>query len=184
MSKSIGNTVTLEHYLENFGADVTRMALVSCSSSQEDFYFSEKRLEFFQDFSRRLWHLGQAVALANDYNLEPLNNLQFSQEDRKLISEVDHIAKKTDSFIVKYMLASAQEEVCSFLSILEDYTKSAPNKKIQSIMMALKEAYKRYLSILHPFMPFMTEKLYDNLYDKSSLLADAHYPVQNSLTKK
>ncbi|OGZ64048.1 MAG: hypothetical protein A3A98_03835 [Candidatus Staskawiczbacteria bacterium RIFCSPLOWO2_01_FULL_40_39] len=172
MSKSIGNTVSLEHYLEKFGADATRMALVSYIASQEDFYFSEQTLETFQDFSRRLWKLGNVVGSMSKYKLNEDANLILSPEDERLLLEMEKLAKTIGSYIKKYMFSSAQEKVCSFLAELEKYMESMQSEgDIETSITLLYKMYEKYLIILHPFMPFMTEELYGNLYKKSPLAA-------------
>ncbi len=176
MSKSLGNTVSLEYYLENFGADVTRMALISYLTSQEDFIFSEERLIYFQDFSHRLWKMGNVVNSMRKYRFSEDANPLLSPEDEKLLLEMDKLVKFTSSYIKKYLFSSAQEKVCSFLTTLEKYIKSMKDEgDIETSITLLDKMYKKYLLVLHPFMPFMTEDLYGNLYKKSPL-ATAQWP--------
>ncbi|MDO8530080.1 MAG: class I tRNA ligase family protein [bacterium] len=172
MSKSLGNMTSLEYYLEKFGADATRMALVSYTASQEDFYFSEERLALFQDFSSRLWHIGQIVDLVNEYKLGPHKANLLSEEDKKILQETDDLIGAISFSIKKYMFAAGQEKACNFLSHLEEYAASIQSgKDIQNSMSLLREVYEKYLIVLHPFMPFMTEELYKSIYKKSPLAA-------------
>ena len=176
MSKSVGNASSLEHYLEKFGVDVTRMALISYLSSQEDFYFSEETLNNFEYFSRQLWHLGQVIDLTNDYKLGPHKTTSLSQEDEKILQETDDLIEAVSFSIKRYMFASAQEKVCNFLSTLEEYAISIKSKEdIKNSMSLLRDIYEKYLIVLHPFMPFMTEELYSSIYKKSPL-AIAQWP--------
>jgi len=171
MSKSLGNAVSLEYYLENFGADVTRMALVSYLASQEDFIFSEERLEFFQDFSRRLWNMGKIIDLINGYKLAMHPSQELSFEDKKILLETERLAGEVGLSIKKYMFAFAQEKACNFLATLERYVETMQSgSDIKTSMVLLHQIYEKYLVVMHPFMPFITEELYGNLY-KGSLLA-------------
>ena len=175
MSKSVGNVTSLEFYLDKFGADVTRMALISYLTDQGDFYFSEERLEFFQQFAGRLWKLGNFIDSVKTYRLNK-TNLDLSLEDEKVLSELNQLAKDTGLFIKKYLFCSAQEKVCNFIAQLEGYAKSMQAEgDIETSISLLCDMFENYLIVLHPFMPFMTEELYNKLENKN-LLAVAKWP--------
>jgi valyl-tRNA synthetase len=178
MSKSIGNTTSLEYYLEKFGADVTRMALVSYMASQEDFYFSEESLKFFQNFASRLWQMGKFIGSINEYNINLQANPILSPEDEKILLEINQLVKTTGLSIKNYKFASAQEKVCNFIDVLEKYAESMKSEgDVETSLSLLCQIYKKYLIVLHPFMPFMTEELYKTLYHSDSPLATAKWPV-------
>ncbi|MDO8482406.1 MAG: class I tRNA ligase family protein [bacterium] len=177
MSKSLGNAVSLEYYLETFGADVTRMALISYTTLQEDFIFDEERLIFFQEFSHRLWSMGQIVSLANEYSLDFSESLQFSNDDKKIRQDLDRLTAAVGVNIERYSFAYAQEKLCQFLSGLEKYAQDIQAKiNIEVSLSVLKDVYAGYLTLLHPFMPFMTEELYLNLYNPTLPLAVSPWP--------
>ena len=185
MSKSLGNVEPLEYYLEKFGPDVTRMALVSYTASQEDFYFSEETLNLFQDFSHRLWHMGKVIDLINGYKLNFNTNPIVSNEDKKMLLDIDDLAKIISSYIKKYMFSFAQERICTFLTVLETYAESMQSgQDIKTSMFVLHQAYEKYLMILHPFMPFITEELQRNLYKDSPLAAIHWSQFQRRKVKK
>lgn len=176
MSKSIGNVVSLEHYLENFGADVTRMALISYLSSQKDFVFSEERLEFFHEFSHRLWQIGQVVNLTGDYAIGNQKNQDLPAEDKAILSKTENIAIEVGYCLKKYLFADAQEKLYNFLSDLEEFVFLIQSQKnLRTSIPVLQSVFKKYLIILHPFAPFITEELYEKLY-KFSPLASVPWP--------
>jgi valyl-tRNA synthetase len=180
MSKSLGNSVSLEYYLEKFGADVTRMALVSYTNLTEDFIFSEDQLNLFKDFSERLWKMGRVVNLANEYSVKPLESANLSNDDKNLILEIDNLVFPISSYIEKYFFASAQENACKFIFELEKYVEKMQTlKNIAVPLSVLFAVFKKYLMLLHPFMPFMTEELYQILYKPESPLATNPWPKKN-----
>ena len=180
MSKSFGNAVSLEHYLEKFGADVTRMALISHTTLQEDFIFAEEQLLFFQKFSYRFWDMGEIVSLANEYSPDFSESLGLSHEDKKILRVLDGLTVLVGLNIERYSFAYAQEKLCDFLSDLEGYAFSMKAKgNIHISLSVLRHIYAKYLIILHPFMPFMTEELYAKLYNSSSPLAVVPWPGKN-----
>jgi valyl-tRNA synthetase len=160
MSKSAGNVVSLEYYLEKFGVDATRMALVSYSSSQDDFIFAEERLEFFSDFEKRLDRIRQLINSIKSYRLDKNTHLDLSPDDEEILFELKQLAKTTGLSIEKYQFSLAQEKVCNFLSRLEKYAQSMQSEgDAETSISLLCNMYEDYLAILHPFMPFATKKL-------------------------
>lgn len=177
MSKSLGNAVSLEYYLEKFGTDVTRMALVSYTSEPEDFIFADERLIYFQKFSERLWKMGRVIDLANEYLPDFSPSLQLSSDDKNILSALERLAFPVGSYVEKYLFSSAQEKVCGFLFDLERYFHNAKEKNNMAISLSvLRHVYEKYLILLHPFIPFMTEELHTELYKPTSPLAVAPWP--------
>jgi valyl-tRNA synthetase len=177
MSKSLGNAVSLEYYLEKFGADVTRLALISYTTLREDFIIEEERLLFFQDFASRLWEIGRLINANSQHSLNLFKLEDLSQEDKYLLFEIDRLTVSVGSYLEKFSFAYAQEKLYYFLSILEKYIKiMQANKNPEVSLSVLKYAYKKYLITLYPFMPFMTEELYANLYNSICPLAANPWP--------
>jgi len=176
MSKSVGNVTSLEYYLEKFGADITRMALISYLVNQEDFYFAEERLDFFQEFSKRLWKLSKFIDSVQSYRLNNIKDLALSIEDENILKQIDKLFELTGNSINRYSFQVAQERVCNFLDLLEKYAKTMQSEgDIETSISLLCDMFEKYLIVLHPFMPFMTEELYGKLGNKN-LLATAKWP--------
>jgi valyl-tRNA synthetase len=183
MSKSLGNATSFEYYLETFGADVTRMALISYTTLQEDFVFAEEQLKLFQKFSERLWNMGKVISLANQYSLEFSNSLELASDDKKILEAFDRLNISVSLNIERYSFTYAQEKVCNFLSDLETYAREMQTKNnLETSLAVLRNVYSKYLILLHPFMPFMTEELYATLYNSGFPLAVASWP-NNKLGK-
>lgn len=177
MSKSLGNAASPEYYLEKFGADATRMALVSYTRLQDDFIFAEDRLELFQKFSRDLWEMGKIIDLANQYAPAFSPSLALVRDDRQILDECNQLIFSAGSSIDTYMFARGQEALAGFLPRLGEYAhriKARGNVHIS--LSVLRRAYETYLKLLHPFMPFMTEELHAKLYGSSVPLADSRWP--------
>ncbi len=185
MSKSLGNATSLEYYMDTFGADVTRMGLISYTSSPDDFIFAEDRLFSFKKFSADLWEKREIVSLANQYSPEFSQSLELSAKDREVLAALDRLAVTVASYIEKYMFAQAQETACAFLPYLDKYIRSMDTKINTHITLSVfRHIYAKYLIILHPFMPFLTEELKTELYDSSSALAITLWPSKNTISGK
>lgn len=185
MSKSAGNAVSLEYYLEKFGADVSRMALISYTTQPEDFALEEKQLFFFQDFSSKLWEIGRIINANNQPSPDLFKLQDLSREDKNLLLAIDNLTIHLGSYLERFSFAYAQEKLCNFLSNLEEYVKiKQPKKNVAVSLSALRYVYKKYLIILHPFMPFTTEELYTNLYNPTHPLAATPWPDKMNYFEK
>lgn len=172
MSKSLGNATTLDYYLETYGADVTRLALISYMNPPEDFYFSEERLRFFVEFARRLWVMGRISYTATTYAAREYRAEQLSAEDIRLLTDVAALGRSVAERIEKYYLTQAQEKLVDFLTRLEEYAAHMPDRRgeVEHAMAVFHHVFKDYIASLHPFMPFMTEELNrEGLYSISNL---------------
>ncbi len=177
MSKSLGNAVQPDYYLEKFGVDVTRMTLTSYTALPNDFIVTEERLLDFKNFRDRLWNMGQIIAEVSPYISEFSSSQSFSERDRHLFFSFDRLVSTIDFQLEKYQFAFAQEKLIQFLGDLERYFSVIKTEGNTAVTFSLlHHIFGKYLMLLHPFMPFMTEELYGTLYNPSSSLAAAKWP--------
>ena len=181
MSKSLGNAITLDEYLQTYGADATRMALVSYTGLQQDFVFEDERLEFFRTFLDRLWKMGRVAEAANTYTTSSYDPNLLSAEDKQLLAEVTNLGGTVSSFVEKYFLAQAQEKLVSFLPQLETYAGNILSRDdAEHALAVFHHVFKEYIIFLHPFAPFITEELYSRIYKDSQPLAAGMMPAKKN----
>jgi valyl-tRNA synthetase len=177
MSKSLGNAVTLETYLNKYGADALRMALVSYTMESEDFILEESRLEFFRELCYRLWTVGRVVYLANEFNVQESHGEASSHEEREIIKKLGFLIRDTENKLDRYFFANAQERLVDFVTALEEFVAFMQTKHdFTSQLSTLKYVFYKFLVTAHPFMPFVTEKLNSELYKDKNLLAKQSWP--------
>ncbi|HEY5220795.1 MAG TPA: class I tRNA ligase family protein [Candidatus Paceibacterota bacterium] len=174
MSKSLGNAVPLEFYIDTYGADATRMALVSYTTEQDDFVFEEKRLAYFKKFASRLWTVGRFVESNNLHaHARPPRPEELPEESKNLVLELKTLIKKIRPYLDRYQFARAQGDVSDFLAHLEGYVEwMRSGNDVPGALFTLDYVYKKYIIVLHPFMPFATEAVNANVYKGSPLLAN------------
>jgi valyl-tRNA synthetase len=184
MSKSVGNAVTLDHYFETYGADVTRMALVSYTASREDFFLSEERLLLFQDFSQRLWKMGRVYKATYDVSTPTKTSPASLPEDQKLIADIAFLARSVGSDIEKLFFARAQEKVVEHLKQFEVYThRMLERGNTEDMIPIFQSTFEKYLIILHPFMPFITEAIAMEHKANHVPLIQARWPITEPFDK-
>jgi valyl-tRNA synthetase len=180
MSKSLGNVVPLEYYLDKYGADVTRLAMISYTTETEDFILSEERLEFFKKFTERLWKIGRVVEIANNYPLH-FDFKNLSPEDKKIIYGLDELPFSAGALIERFAFADALDKLYRYLENLEAYVGASQSKPDIAVELGvIQHVFKTYITMLHPFMPFITEELSANLYKPSKPLSSSAWPTSKN----
>lgn len=185
MSKSLGNAVNLETFIEKYGADATRMALISYSAENEDFILEDDHLVFFNEFCSRLWNTAKVVELANEYNIDSFNEKTLSPESTQVVWECEMAIREAGKNIEKYRFAHAQQSLSDFLPTLEEFAASIQESgDIVARLATLTYVFERYITALHPFMPFITESIHSSLYGPDNLLASAPWPSRQLPNKQ
>jgi valyl-tRNA synthetase len=173
MSKSLGNAITLDHYMHTYGADVTRMALVSYTGERGDFHMADERLDSCRSFVDRLWTMGRISDTVNTYGLGAYDATALAEDDAHMLSGVTLLQSSVGADVEKYLLSQAQEKAVAFLQRFEEF-----NARIQvrgdaeHAVAVFHDAFKKYLTLLHPFAPFVTESIYKEVYKGPRLLAE------------
>ncbi len=189
MSKSLGNIIDPLTMIEKYGADATRLSLIIGASPGNDLKLSEDRVRGYKHFANKLWNITRFV-LENPHDGE----VKLNAGDQKLVDEVVEIAKQVSAHIDAFRLDLAADQIYHFVwdrfaaEILEeskpifraggDPSNSSGQAAAASRAHALSSILTSSLKLLHPFMPFVTEAIWQQLPKKESdLLMVAKWPV-------
>ena len=193
MSKSLGNIIDPLDMVNKYGADATRLSLVIGAQPGNDMKLSEDRVRGYKHFANKLWNITRFVLENQDKNeTAPLDmTLQskvINEEDKKLIAEADEVAKHVSEHIDKFRLDLAADIVYHYVwdrfaaEILEESKPilKAGGSAADSRRHTLHFILHTSLKLLHPFMPFVTEAIWQELPQKDSeLLMVARWPSYN-----
>ncbi|MDA1337682.1 MAG: valine--tRNA ligase [bacterium] len=186
MSKSIGNVIDPLTMIEKYGADATRLSLIIGAAPGNDLKLSEDRVRGYRNFANKLWNIARFVQMSTqDFAREsPLQSegdslAKLSKEDTKILSDFTKIKKEVTKLIEEYRLAKAAETLYHYTwhifadKVLEDSKKVLEDTKTKSsrqyiLLLVLGDL----LLLLHPFTPFVTEEIYQQL-----LLTDNKDPL-------
>jgi valyl-tRNA synthetase len=180
MSKSKGNVVNPLELVEKYGADSVRFALVYGTALGNDQALSFEKLEAMRKFSNKLWNMGRFIEIQiQDNNIDINERIKLDKsvidkgEQEILLAKMNLIRIITKN-INDYKFNFAAETLYEFVwHALADkyieYSKTAKDKK--QAMAVLTDVYRDCLKLLHPFMPFITEEIYQRLgYGKSIMI--------------
>jgi len=169
MAKSLGNTIDPLEMIEKYGADATRLSLIVGAAAGNDIKLSEDKVKGYRNFINKLWNISRFIFLnTEDFDVKKKPNLTL--QDKKILADFEKMAKKITTYIETYRFSLAAESLYHYLwhtvadKILEQ---SKPvlqdQKKRAARQYVLLQLLKRSLVLLHPFVPFATEEIYQKL---------------------
>ncbi len=171
MSKSKGNVIDPLGIVNEYGADALRMALVVGNTPGSDLAFSEDKIRGYRNFANKIWQATRFVLMNLDdfdFNAKP----KLSAADKKKLNELAKIKKDISKLMESFKFYAAGEEIYHYFwhvfcdKIIEEMKsrlKSDNKKDKQAAQFILLEILTSSLKLLHPFMPFITEEIYQNL---------------------
>ena len=189
MSKSLGNSIDPVELIETHGADALRFTLLSQMATGKDLKFSIPRLDGYRNFMNKLWnaarfcmsHMKGVQGLSYDSSLSsPVSNV-----DRWIIYQTFVLEKEMNKDLEALRFSDATNKIYTFVwhEFCDWYLEfSKPilygkNKEAQrNTQMVLFQTLNRILRLLHPFAPFITEKIYSQLPTQNTACIIDSYP--------
>jgi valyl-tRNA synthetase len=189
MSKSLGNGIDPLKVIEEYGADALRFALATGNAPGNDMRFSDEKIESARNFANKLWNASRFVLMnltEDDAELLEMPKAdELAPEDKWILSAFNELAKSVGSNVNNYELGVALQEIYSFSwdTFCDWYIEMAKSRIFEGGAAAL--TAKRtlvfvltgILKLLHPYMPFITEEIYQALpHTAESIMIDT-YPA-------
>lgn len=192
MSKSLGNGIDPLLIVDKYGADALRLALLTGNAPGNDMRFYESRVEAGRNFLNKVWNATRFILMNDAYNkdfsedtINSLNNMKL--EDKWIISKLNDTVKEVTSNIEKYELGIALEKIQKFvweefcdwyIEFKKNTLYNGTDAEKEDAIYILKYVLLNSLKLLHPFCPFITEEIYDNVYG-NDLLISSSFPEYN-----
>ena len=168
-SKSIGNGIDPIDMIEKFGADALRMGLLSGTAIGNDIRFDEDKVKGYKNFANKLWNITRFV-LENCGTAD--TSVLLTQEDTSLVQELSVLVDDITKDMEMHRIYLAAEKIYHYAwdrlasEILEQskllFT-GADEQASASRKVVLVSLLETTITILHPFMPFVTEEIYQSL---------------------
>ncbi len=187
MSKSLGNGVDPIEVIEKYGADALRLSLVLNISLANDIKYSEEKLELSKNFANKLWNASKFVIsnldLKEDYSRYDSNKLCI--EDKWILSKLNTLSKEVTECIDKYDIGIAVQKIYDFVWFefcdwyIEMVKTRLYDKESDTRLEAqyvLRLVLTNSLKLLHPFIPYMTEEIYQAIYGKEQSIMVSDWP--------
>ena len=173
MSKSKGNIVDPLELIDQYGADSLRFTLASMASYGRDIKLSKSRVEGYRNFGTKLWNASRFCEIndCSKYQKVDLENLKCILTNW-ILGEIIKTDKKINLYLDEYKFNEASNEIYHFiwhifcdwyLELIKPYFDSTDSEYLDEIKAVTAFSLKFILTKLHPFMPFITEELWENL---------------------
>ena len=179
MSKSLGNGIDPMDMIKVYGADSLRYYLVTDCAFGTDLRFDEEKLKATWNFINKMWNASRFVLM----NIEDLKELDFSnlkKEDKWILTKFERVLYSTIKNMDKYEFNLVGSEIYNFIwddfcsNYIEMAKFSSSDITTKSVLYKVLEGI---IKIMHPFMPFVTEEIYQNLpFKDSDSIMVAEYP--------
>lgn len=186
MSKSLGNGIDPLEIIDNYGADALRFMLATGNSPGNDMRFIEEKVKSSRNFANKVWNASRFIMmnLPEDFKADKLPE-NLNVEDKWLISKFNTLAKVVNENLEKYELGVAVQNLYDFIwDIYCDWyielTKPrilAGGETALTAQTVLVWVMKGMLKLLHPFMPFITEEIWQALVNDGSAIMVSDFPV-------
>ena len=199
MSKTRGNVLDPLQLIDMYGADALRFALTIGNSPGNDQRLNEQKLESSRNFANKLWNAARFVM----GNLEDAGDeldgwycqvLPTNRQDRWIMSRLNHVTAQVERHMEDYQFGEAQRTIHDFFwhEYADWYIEMAKirlrsDEEENSPLPYLAVVLERVLRLLHPFMPFVTEEIWQTLRERvpvdpsaPNALIIAEYPVADT----
>lgn len=186
MSKSLGNGVDPIDVVNKYGADALRFTIITGNSPGNDMRYDEKRIVASRNFANKLWNATRFVLMNVDENDDiEFKNLDLSLEDKWILKRLNNVVEEVSKNLDKYEIGLAAsriedfiwEEFCDwYIEFAKERLNSDDENKKATVKKVLLYVLKDMISLLHPFMPFITEEIYKQLPNKKDMLIVEDWP--------
>ena len=182
MSKSLGNGIDPLEVIDQYGADALRFMLATGNSPGNDMRYSPEKVEASRNFANKIWNAARFI-LMNLEGHEITNEL--TTEDKWIISSFNRVAKEITDNLEKFELGIAAQKIYDFLwdvfcdwyiEIAKIRMNSDDAQTAQNAREVLVWVMTGTLKLLHPFMPFITEEIWQTLPHEGDALIVAQWP--------
>lgn len=177
MSKSLGNIIDPLDMIEKYGTDATRLSLLLGSTPGNDMKLSEEKIAGFRNFTNKLWNMSRFMLLNIS---EPKKDIAKPEaktlSDKWILSRLNQVIFESINDLEKYNLSSAGERLRDFTwgDLADWYLEIAKIEGEKSEI--LNYLLNNILKLWHPFMPYVTETLWKEIYGEENILMVEKYP--------
>ncbi len=176
MSKSLGTGIDPMGLIEKYGADATRFGLIWQAMGGQDIHWAEEHVMAGKKFANKIWNIARFVLertgisnfqfpISNEFS-----NLKLSKEDKEILEKLEQVKKSVEKDIENYEFGQALHTLYDFIwhDLADKYIEYSKNNNSAETLTVLYFILYTVLKLLHPFMPFITEEIYQNLPSKNA----------------
>lgn len=193
MSKSLGNVINPEEYIEQYGVDALRMGLITGTANGKDFSFPKDKVIAYKHFGNKIWNMARFMLFLSEQDgiaipeFSDAIRKKMSTQDKEIVKSVKKLIAQVDSCLEKFRFADAGEKIYQFMwhEVADKYIEQIKEREDKEVALSvLLHVYTTSLKLLHPFMPFITEEIYQKLPHHGESLMIAQWPASDNALGK
>ena len=188
MSKSLGNGIDPLEMISKYGCDALRMNMITGNSPGNDMRFYVERCEAMRNFANKLWNASRYVLMNLGEDFIPQLPQELEIADKWVLSKLNTLIAEVTDNMERYELGIAVQKIYDFiwdtycdwyieLTKARLYSEDASRKN--TALQVLVYVLDQTLRLLHPFMPFITEEIWQSLPQRQTALIVAQWPVSS-----
>ena len=187
MSKSLGNGIDPLEFIDKYGADTLRFSLLNGVSSGGDIRFSADKVEGNRNFMNKIWNASRFVLMnTEEKNLVDIFTADLSVADKWILNKLNQVTKEVTANLESYELGVAAQKLYDFvwsefcdwyIEFSKPVLYGTDEQVRNTTISVLNYCLDKILKLLHPFVPFLTEAIYQNLPGHEETIMLAQYPV-------
>ena len=190
MSKSLGNGIDPLEIIDEYGADTLRYALLGGIAPGSDTRFSKDKIEGCRNYINKIWNASRFVLMnCEGKTIKDISEIKLNLADKWIISRLNNTVKKVTLNMEKYEIGLACGELQEFfwndfcdwyIELSKPYLYGTDEEKKTSVLSVLIYVLKNTLKLLHPYIPFITEEIYQHIPGVDGSIMVAEYPRYNA----
>jgi valyl-tRNA synthetase len=186
MSKSLGNGVDPIEVIEQYGADALRYFITTNSSPGQDLRYEEEKVLSSWNYINKIWNISRYILMNTEgmdsANLE-FNVNEFSFPDKWILTKLNKMIDQVDHFFDNYEFGEVARLIYNFTwnDFASWYVEMAKLSESQETKKVLVYTLKTIIKLLHPFMPFVTEEIFQKLNTGEISIMTSDWPKSNGM---
>ena len=189
MSKSLGNGIDPLEIIEKYGADALRFALATGNSPGNDMRFSDEKIEAARNFANKIWNASRFVRMNLTIDKPELPNVsELALEDKWILDRFNALAASVNAALGRYEIGVALSNIYDFawdvfcdwyIELAKTRLNDKESEKNIVAQKVITHVLTGILKLLHPFMPFITEEIYQSLPHDCESIMISEFPTES-----
>lgn len=189
MSKSLGNGIDPLEIIDKYGADALRFNLATGNSPGNDIRFSDEKVEASRNFANKIWNASRFIHMnIDDYDVKNELPEKLTLEDEWIVSSFNSVAKEVNENLEKFELGIAVQKLydfiwddfCDWYIELSKPRLQSDDENANNVRQVLVWVITNTLKLLHPFMPFITEEIWQTMPHTGESIMIEPYPAYDT----
>jgi valyl-tRNA synthetase len=186
MSKSKGNVIDPLHVMNQFGTDALRFTLASMASPGRDIKLAKERIEGYRNFANKIWNVARFALMYLNGPRSPLPPAQRTFPDQWILSRLNHTIRAVTVELEAYRFDRAAtilyhfvwHEYCDwYIELIKPVLQTPNHPDGAGTRHTLVETLETTMRLLHPFMPFITEEIWQTIPHQGESIVVQQYPI-------